>query len=66
MCLRLTLALLALLATSAAGLAQQVEPYDVPRTAHGHPDFQGVWATEFLTMLERPPGVDNFRAPDMP
>lgn len=47
MCLRLTLALLALLATSAAGLAQQVEPSDVPRTAHGHPDFQGVWATEF-------------------
>lgn len=62
MYLRLTLALLALLATSAAGLAQQVEPYDVPRTAHGHPDFQGVWATEFLTMLERPPGVDNLVA----
>ena len=62
MYLRVTLALLAWLATPTAGLAQQVEAYAVPRTAHGHPDFQGVWATEFLTRLERPPGVDNLVA----
>lgn len=44
---------LACLAAPASGLAQ----YAVPRTEHGHPDFQGVWATAFLTLLERPPGV---------
>jgi hypothetical protein len=38
-------------------LAQQPAQYAVPRTPHGHPDFQGVWATAFLTLLERPPGV---------
>ena len=26
----------------------------VPHTPWGDPDLQGVWATEFLTMLERP------------
>ena len=31
--------------------------YTVPRTEHGHPDFQGNWATSFLTPLERPDGV---------
>jgi hypothetical protein len=39
-------------------LAQQVKRYQVPRTEHGHPDLQGVWATAFLTTLERPPGID--------
>jgi hypothetical protein len=34
---------------------QQVQKYNAPRTVHGHPDLQGVWATEFLTMLEHPP-----------
>ena len=58
--LRLTvLALLASLAISTPGLAQQPQGYNVPRTEHGHPDFQAVWATAFLTMLERPPGVQN-------
>ena len=31
--------------------------YKVPRTEHGHPDFQGIWATSFLTTIERPDGV---------
>ena len=57
--LRVTLVVLAFLSTSTSGLAQSVEPYAVPRTAHGHPDFQGVWATAFLTRLERPSGVES-------
>ena len=36
--------------------------YTVPRTEHGHPDFQGIWATSFLTTLERPAGVSNLVA----
>jgi hypothetical protein len=36
--------------------------YLVPRTEHGHPDFQGIWATAFLTSLERPQGVTNLVA----
>ena len=51
------LVVLACLTLPASGLAQQASEYAVPRTEHGHPDFQGVWATEFLTLLERPPGV---------
>jgi len=39
--------------------AQQSPHYTVPRTHDGHPDLQGVWATEFLTMLERPAGVET-------
>ena len=61
--LRLTvLALLASLAAAASAPAQQVRRYTVPRTEHGHPDFQGVWATGFITMLERPPGVEDLVA----
>ena len=33
------------------------ETYTVPRTEHGHPDFQGVWSTRFNTGLERPEGL---------
>jgi hypothetical protein len=40
-------------------LAQTAQRYAAPRTAHGHPDFQGVWVHESLTMVERPPGVDK-------
>jgi hypothetical protein len=58
MYLRLTLALLASTLASNSALAQRVEPYTVPRTEYGHPDFQGVWAAAFLTRLERPAGVE--------
>jgi hypothetical protein len=54
---RLTLA--AGIAASASVGAQQPARYTAPRTEHGHPDFQGFWATEFLTMLERPPFVQD-------
>jgi hypothetical protein len=46
------------MALSTIALAQQIQRYTAPRTPHGHPDLQGVWATEFVTRLERPPGVD--------
>ena len=38
-------------------VAQQADSYTVARTAHGQPDFAGVWTTRFLTELERPEGV---------
>jgi len=53
---RLPLALLACL-ISTMPLSAGNGHYTVPRTEHGHPDFQGIWATSFLTTLERPAGV---------
>ena len=52
------LTILVAVAASPSVLAQQPQRYTVPRTEFGHPDFQGVWATAFLTMMERPAGVD--------
>jgi hypothetical protein len=53
---------LATILTSTLGLAKESDPYVVPRTEHGHPDFQAVWATAFLTRLERPEGVERLIA----
>src|SRR5215475_10576175 len=58
----LLLAGVASVAVSTTALAPQVQRYTAPQTEHGHPNFQGVWATEFLTMLERPPGVASLVA----
>ena len=33
-------------------------PYEVPRTPHGHPDFEGFWSNQTYTPLERPAGVE--------
>jgi hypothetical protein len=54
----IALAVAAAVVASAAAGAQQAGPYVAPRTEHGHPDFQGFWATAFLTTLERPSGVE--------
>src|SRR5262245_14379663 len=51
--------ILAFVGAAAPVFAQQVQPYAVPRTEHGQPDFQGVWATAFVTLLERPAGVEE-------
>jgi len=37
--------------------SQQAETYRVPRTVYGQPDFEGIWDTQFATILERPDGV---------
>ena len=51
-----------LVMTAVSASAQPLEPYSVPRTVDGHPDFQGVWGIATLTMLERPPGIDGLIA----
>jgi hypothetical protein len=55
----LAVTILFVVTASASALTGQAQPYKVPRTENGHPDFQGLWATSFLTMLERPPGVEK-------
>jgi hypothetical protein len=62
-CLRLTtLALLVSIAVSTPALAQRDRQYKPPRTEHQHPDLQGVWATQIITPLERPAGVEHLIA----
>ncbi len=56
------LTLVASLTASASTLAQRNARYTPPRADYGHPDLQGVWATEFITTLERPQGVENLVA----
>ncbi len=48
----------AALAVAGSASSQDTPPFDpdyeVPRTAHGHPDLQAVWSNAILTPLERP------------
>lgn len=54
---------LALLFGTTLSSAQESAPYQAPRTAHGFPDLQGVWKTDFITMMERPEGVTELVLP---
>jgi hypothetical protein len=56
------LAVFTSIAASTPALAQRAARYTAPRTVDGRPDLQGVWATAFLTTLERPAGVDHLVA----
>ena len=40
-------------------LAQADTSYEAPETVYGHPDLGGVWATDFMTPLERPSGIES-------
>lgn len=44
-------------ALAAIGSSALAQPADIPRTTDGHPDFQGVWDSLWLTPLERPADV---------
>ncbi len=50
---------ISLIAWASVTNAQGADPYEAPRTIHGHPDFQGLWTTGFSTMMERPEGVQD-------
>jgi hypothetical protein len=39
--------------------AQPSTSFVVPRTEFGHPDFQGVWAINFVTLMERPMDINT-------
>lgn len=43
---------------SPAVSAQEAAAYQVGRTEHGHPDFQGVWKINFVTLMERSPDIE--------
>ena len=49
-------AVLLALPVAAAG---QTAGYEVPRTAYGHPDLQGIWGNNSITPLERPDSLGN-------
>ncbi|MEQ1780135.1 MAG: hypothetical protein ABMA14_02160 [Hyphomonadaceae bacterium] len=53
----MTRAILFILAFAASGASAQAQTADIPRTRDGHPDFQGVWDSLWLTPLERPADV---------
>ena len=61
----------ALVCSGAAAVAPPVEAqsragsaWQVPRTAHGHPDLQGNWTNATITPIQRPNGQDRVLSRD--
>ena len=52
--LALVLAAFALAPVSVAGQTAKAQPWTMPRTPDGHPDFQGIWDFRTATPVERP------------
>ena len=50
-----TVALAVIASTGTAG--QVPDGWTAPRTPDGHPDLQGIWASDSATPLERPGGT---------
>jgi hypothetical protein len=62
---RMGLVGLAALAVGLPAIAQsKAAPYKPPRTADGHPDFNGEWSNQFLTPVEKALGNDLIVTPE--
>ena len=49
---------------AAQSAASDAAPWQVRRTAHGHPDLQGNWTNATLTPVQRPQGLGAILSPE--